>query len=70
MLPFYYALRAFSWNTLLKESGHNISLKESSYLWGFAELKRFIPETYGLFLPRPSASKTKELTKSIAKLLL
>ena len=67
---FYYALRAFSWNTLLKESGHNISLKESSYLWGFAELKRFIPGNIWSFLTKTISFEDKGIDKkSIAKLL-
>ncbi len=39
----YFLLRSFFWHTLLKTQGHDISLQQTTFLWGISELQRYIP---------------------------
>src|SRR5690242_19165360 len=41
-LIFYY-LRAYIWYRLVKGYNYSIAFKESTYLWGLSELKRYTP---------------------------
>lgn len=66
----YFALRAIVWRLLLKESGHDITLKESTYLWSFAELKRYVPGNIWSFLTKTLSFESKGVSRrTIAKLL-
>ncbi len=39
----FYALRSFLWREILKTKGHSIPLKTSTFMWAYAEIKRFVP---------------------------
>ncbi|MBI2031079.1 MAG: DUF2079 domain-containing protein [Candidatus Levybacteria bacterium] len=67
----FYYLRSFIWKMLLEEKGHNIPLKEVVFLWGMAELKRFVPGNIWSFLGKGIAFSEKGVDKkTVTKLLL
>lgn len=66
----YYVLRTIVWKILLKESGHNITLKESAYLWGLAELKRYVPGNIWSFLTKTLSFEEKGIERKIITKLL
>ncbi len=66
----YYILRAIVWKILLKESGHDIALKESTYLWGLAELKRYVPGNIWSFLTKTLSFEEKGVERKIITKLL
>ncbi len=39
----YFFLRGYLWQQILSINNHQIALKKSLWLWGYAELKRFVP---------------------------
>lgn len=46
----YYFLRSSIWYTMLKYSGYKIEFAECTYLWGVAQLKRYIPGNFWSFI--------------------
>ncbi len=48
----YYYLRGYIWHRILELRGHKLSIRESVYLWGFAELKRYVPGVIWSFAGR------------------
>ncbi len=66
----FYFGRAFVFKKLLEEKKHNIEFKEVSFLWGIAELKRFVPGNIWSFLGRAiSLSKKGVDNKTIFYLI-
>ncbi len=66
----FYFGRAFVFKKLLEEKGHNLKLKEVSFLWGASELKRFVPGNIWSFLGRVfSFSKKGVDNKTIISLI-
>ena len=61
----YFFLRTYLWKEILKAKGHNLSLKESSYLWQVSELKRYVPGKVWGFLSRTILFSEKQVSKSI-----
>lgn len=39
----YFFLRSYLWQTILKEHGHKIPLKETAFFWAISEMSRYIP---------------------------
>ena len=62
-LLLYYFLRTFIWQRILKGFGYEISLRETSYLWGMSELKRYIPGKVWAFLGRAVVFSKKNVEK-------
>lgn len=48
----FFFLRSFLWKSILAKNGHNIPFKEASFLWGFAELNRYVPGNIWSILSR------------------
>lgn len=48
----YYTFRSFLWQQTLKEKGHKIPLRESTYRFTFSEIKRYVPGNIWSFLNR------------------
>jgi len=67
----FYFLRSFLWKMLLFEKGHDIPFKESSFLWGISELKRFVPGNIWSFLGKGTTLTQRGIEKAtIAHILL
>jgi uncharacterized membrane protein len=49
---FFYYLRAYIWYRLLQGYKYDIPFKESTFLWGISELKRYTPGNVWAFLGR------------------
>lgn len=49
---FYFFLRGFLWQEILKEKGYKLPLKKLLFLWSFSELKRYTPGNIWSFLGR------------------
>lgn len=60
----YFFLRAYLWKEILKAKGHNLSLRESSYLWQVSELKRYVPGKVWGFLARTILFSEKQISKT------
>ena len=61
----YFFLRTYLWKEILKAKGHNLSLRESAYLWGTSELKRYVPGKVWGFLSRTILFSEKQISKSV-----
>lgn len=48
----YFLLRGLIWQQILKGKGYEVSLKNLLFLWGFSELKRYVPGNIWAFLGR------------------
>lgn len=48
----YFFIRSYVWKKILEEFGYSFSIKETSFLWSTAELKRYIPGNIWSFLGR------------------
>lgn len=66
----FYLLRSFLWKMMLLGKGHNISFKETSFLWGASELKRFVPGNIWSFLGKGVAFSQKGVQRNIITHLL
>lgn len=62
-LLIYYFLRSLVWQRILKGFGYHIPYKESNYLWGMSELKRYIPGKVWTFLGRAVVFHNKNVEK-------
>ncbi|MBI1982477.1 MAG: DUF2079 domain-containing protein [Candidatus Levybacteria bacterium] len=52
ILLFYFFLRSFFWQQILKEKGYKIPFTEVAWLWAASEFKRYAPGKIWLFLGR------------------
>lgn len=59
----YYYLRSYVWHRLLREEGHMIPFRHSSFLWSISELKRYIPGKFWFALGRALAFSEKGVSK-------
>jgi uncharacterized membrane protein YbhN (UPF0104 family) len=48
----YFFLRAYLWQKIIAEKGHQLPLKDAVFLWEYAEIKRFLPGKIWSFLAR------------------
>ncbi len=62
-LTTFYFLRSYLWKMLLKEKGYAIPLKDTAFLWGMSELKRFAPGNIWSFLGKFSVFSKKDVDK-------
>src|SRR5258706_570982 len=61
----YYYLRSYFWKKLLEENGHSLPFKETAYLWGLSELRRFIPGNIWGVLGRTIKFSEKGVTNNV-----
>src|SRR5258706_1272078 len=61
----YYYFRSYFWKKLLEENGHPLPFKETAYLWGLSELRRFIPGNIWGVLGRTVKFSEKGVTNRI-----
>ncbi len=68
----FFFLRAFTWQKLLDFHGHtNIRFRETCFLWGVAEIKRFVPGFVWSYLGKTESFSKKGVDKKkIANMLL
>ena len=59
----YHFIRGYIWKLLIKQTGHDISFKETSFIWASSELKRYIPGTIWSFLGRSVSFVQRGITK-------
>ncbi len=62
-LLIYFFLRALFFQRLLLSKGHSLSLKETSYIWGLSEFKRFVPGNIWAFVGRLHKFGEKGISK-------
>lgn len=51
----FFFLRALFWQKLLKAKGHHFSYKQTAFLWGSQEVKRYVPGSIWSILGRSNA---------------
>src|SRR5258708_30403419 len=51
----YFFIRVYFWQVLLRLKGHDLSMKEISYVWGFSEVKRYVPGNIWSILSRANS---------------
>src|SRR5258706_5885516 len=61
----YYYLRSYFWKKLLEENGHSLPFKETAYLWGLSELRRFILGIIWWFLGRTIRFSENGVTNNV-----
>ena len=67
----YYFLRSFLWKKILAFLGHDVPFEETTFLWGIAEFKRFVPGNIWSFLGKSASFFEKGVSKkAIAQGLL
>lgn len=67
----YFLFRNLLWQQILKEKGHNLPLKKTTYLWAYSELRRFVPGKFWSFLSRAMLfSKEGIANKTIASSII
>src|SRR4030067_1801768 len=64
-LIMFFFIRSIVWNKLLESQGIKLSLKESSYMWGMSELKRYTPGNICSFIARTLSFSEKGIDKKI-----
>lgn len=64
-ITIYFFLRSFFWQQLLRHTGHHLSYKETAWLWGSAELKRYIPGNIWSFIGRTKNFSQKNISKTL-----
>jgi glycosyltransferase 2 family protein len=70
LIVLFFFIRGVVWNQLLKSEGIKISLRESSYIWGISELKRYTPGNIWSFISRTLSFNDKGIDKkTIGKLI-
>lgn len=63
LFQFFYFLRAYSWQQMLKEKGYNLKFIESAFYWELSEIKRFTPGNIWSFLARTFSFEKKGVLK-------
>lgn len=61
-LPYFF-IRALIWQTVLKEKGNIVELRQCAFLWESSEIKRFVPGFIWPLVSRTMAFSNKRLTK-------
>lgn len=59
----YFFIRSYIWNRILYSKGYNLKLKQSSFLWGISEIKRYIPGNIWSFLGRAHLFSKEKVSK-------
>lgn len=59
----YYLIRSFIWYKLLRDRGYTIIFKQTAFLWGISEIKRYIPGKFWFILGRASAFSMHDVKK-------
>jgi uncharacterized membrane protein YbhN (UPF0104 family) len=59
----YFYSRAVLWQKLLEYKGKKFSLKDTAFLWGLSEIKRFVPGNIWALVGRTAAFSDEELKK-------
>lgn len=68
---FYFFLRTLLWRQILKYKGCHITFKETSFLWGYSEIKRYLPgNIWGVLGRAVSFSEKKINHKTIFSSLI
>ena len=64
----YFFVRAFFWQQLLREQGHEIDLQDTIFLWGVSELQRYIPGNIWSILGRTVSFEKRGVSKKTTAL--
>lgn len=66
---FYFLFRGIFWKYLLSAKGHILFLKETTFLWSFSELQRYIPGNIWAIIKRSVTFEKKGIDKKTTALL-
>ncbi|MDO8659472.1 MAG: DUF2079 domain-containing protein [Candidatus Parcubacteria bacterium] len=59
----YFFLRGYLWHTILMFKGYSIPIKDAIFLWGYSEIKRYVPGGIWSFLGRTVSFNNKGIPK-------
>lgn len=55
----YFIFRSLVWKEMLDIKGHKLSIKDTLFIWGFTEIKRYVPGNIWSFISRVQNYKDK-----------